>query len=258
MMPEQTSPASRLSDEELDDLQLVVQTSLPEDTLQAMRKNFPIEQQPNWQVVTEKIEQGWIQIHELRTKSTGELLSSRLLVDYPSRKRGEVQFLLASFVVTPDGGGREGSRQSKSKGYGSLLREKSVALSRKQKPHALGIVAERESPKGVSKSDDQRVRRASWMSRIGLFRVDGYDYEIPPLVNDAADYVPVSQRHGDLKQADLMIFRFDGKASISGKTLKSIVERLYLIGYALSADDEFYRKRIECIDEGGDYQLIPD
>jgi hypothetical protein len=77
-------------------------------------------------------------------------------------------------------------------------------------------------------------------------------------VNDAADYVPVSQRHGDLKQADLMIFRFDGKASISGKTLKSIVERLYLIGYALSADDEFYRKRIECIDEGGDYQLIPD
>ena len=257
-MPEQTSPAKRLSDEELDDLHLVVQSSLPEDTLQAMKKNFPVEQQPNWQVVTEKMEQGWIQIHELRSKSTGELLSSRLLVDYPSRKRGEVQFLLASFVVTPDAGGRQGSKQSKSKGYGSLLREKSVALSRKQKPHALGIVAERESPKGVSKNDDQRVRRASWMSRIGLFRVEGYDYDIPPLLTDSTACVPVAKRQGELKSADLMIFRFDGQTSISGKTLKSIVERLYLIGYALDAGDEFYKQRVDCIDENATYQLIPD
>jgi hypothetical protein len=252
------NPASRLSQTEMDDLKFTFPTSLAEDTKEAMKDNFPIEQLPDWNLISEKIEQGWIFVHELRTVSTGELLSSRLIVDYPSRLRGEAQFLLVSLVVTPDATGQPNSKRSKSKGYGSLLRQKSLEICRLQKPHALGFVAERESPKGATSSDDQRVKRASWMARIGLHAVSDYAYEIPPLVSQVSEsepYVPVADRPFHIKPADLLIFRFDGKRSISGKTLRSIVERLLLGGYSIDAQDPYFQERIMIIDESRDYAL---
>lgn len=259
------NPAQRITEEEMNDLQVVVPTSLPDDTKAAMIANFPPEQCPIWSVVAGKIEQGWIQLHELRSRSTGELLSARLMVDYPGRNRGECQFLLASFVVTPDSGSRPDTKQSKSKGYGSLLRQKSLDMSRRQRPHALGIVAERESPAGASSKDDQRVKRASWMSRIGLFAVDGYEYEIPPIVLTADESITgvhpdqekvAAERRLHSKPADLLIFRFDGGRKVSGKDLKSIVERLYLFGYGVKAGEEYFNERISAIDVDKDYDLV--
>ncbi len=257
--PTSANPSARLTQEEVEDLQVVLQPTLPPDTRQAMVADFPIEQQPDWELVSEKIESGWIELHELRSRASGELLSSRLLVDYPSRFRGEEQFLLASFVVTPDTGKLQGSKQSKGKGYGSYLRQKSMELSRKRKPHALGIVAERESPAGAISTEDQRLKRARWMSRLGLFKVEGCSYEIPPFSAEKSKvdgYVPVKLRTGPSTPADLLIFRFDGKDTISGKILKSIVERLYLFGYGLSSEDEYYIHQVSQIDELRQYNLV--
>ena len=168
-MTVQKTPEVRLTEEELTDLHLLVTNQLLEDTVKAITDNFPSEQLPNWQALEKKLEEGWIEIHELRSKKSGELLSARLMVDYPARKRGEVQFLLALFVVTPDSANKSDSSQNKSKGYGSLLRRLSLANSRSQKPNALGIVAERERPDADDDDGSQKVRRASWMKRIGLF-----------------------------------------------------------------------------------------
>lgn len=256
-MGEKENPARRLTDEELADLQVVVAAELNLDTIAAMEANFPKEQLPEWDLIKERIRDGFISMHELRSRATGELLSSRMIFDYPSRSRGEPQFLLVSLVVTPDGSGAD-SKRSKSKGYGSYLREKSFAISKAQKPHALALVAERESPRGVELASDQRVKRASWMTRIGLNTVEGFHYLIPPLVPRAialARYVPVAEREGPVQEADLMVFRFDGKKQISGKALKSIVERLYLSGYAVRAQDEFLQKMLASIDESRDYVL---
>ncbi len=246
------------AEEEKLDLQLIEAVDLADDSRDAIERNFPPEQLPDWQLVRTRLKEGFIALHELRSKSTGELLSSRMIVDYPSRFRGEPQFLLVSFVVTPDGDGSPNTKQSKSKGYGSYLRGLSLELSRRQKPNALGLVAERESPADAKSAQDQTFRRASWMSRIGLFVVEGITYDIPPLMSSsqpAGQYVPVAQRNGEIKPADLLIYRFDGKKIISGRHLKSMVGRLYVYGYSISPDDPFFVSRIEQIKEDRDYQL---
>ena len=257
---EQTKrPDNRLTEEEKLDLQLIDALDLADDTRHAMERNFPPEQLPDWQLVRTRLKERFIALHELRSKSTGELLSSRMIVDYPSRFRGEPQFLLVAFVVTPDGDGSANTKQNKSKGYGSYLRGMSLELSRRQKPNALGLVAERESTAGAKSVQDQTVRRASWMSRIGLFVVEGISYDIPPLLHSAEAaglYIPVAQRTGEMKPADLLIYRFDGKKIISGKHLKSLVGRLYVEGYSISPDDPFFVTRIEQVKEDRDYQLV--
>jgi len=251
-------PDNRLTEEELQDLKVVAATELADDCRLAMEQNFPPEQLPDWALVRERMQQGFIALHELRSVATNELLSSRMIVDYPARTRSEPQFLLVSFVVTPDGG-ETGNKQNKGKGYGSFLREKSMEISRRQKPHALGLIAERESTKGVTQQSDQRLRRASWMSRLGLFIVEDLVYDIAPLSlsrDKNAAYIPVAERAGAIKAADLLIYRFNGSLTIDGKSLKSIVARLYTSGYGISITDDFYLTRIALVDETREYKLI--
>jgi hypothetical protein len=249
-------PIARLSESDLEDLQFVAQQELPSDTRKALEENFPPEQLPIWEVFDEYLRQGFVLLHELRSKTTGELLSSRVTVDYAVRNRTEVEFLLVSFFVTPDNKGTPGSKQSKSKGYGSYLRERSLEVTRYQKPHAIGIVAERESVKDVTTEGDQRFRRARWMSRMGLFIVHDYEHLIPPISHTADKSAPVATRSGQTKRAELLLFRFDGKRTLSGRILRSIVERLYTIGYLIPNEDPFILERISAIDEDKDYDLV--
>lgn len=257
-MVENLNPSCRLSEAELAELQVVVASELRDDTIAAMEADFPREQLPEWDLIKERFRDGFVAMHELRSRESGELLSSRMIFDYPARSRGEPQFLLVSLVVTPDNAGAH-SKRSKGKGYGSYLREKSFQISKAQKPHALALVAERESPRAAQSQADQRVKRASWMSRIGLNAVDGFRYMIPPLVPQAialSRYVAVAERQGPVQEADLLVFRFDGKRQISGKALRSIVERLYLSGYAIRCEDPFMKAMLDSIEEGREYSLV--
>jgi hypothetical protein len=253
-----SNPGSRLSEEELADLKVVVADVLAEDTRQAMVDNFPAEQLPDFDFLQTRMSQGFVALHELRSRTSDELLSSRMVVDYRSRDRGDVHFLLVSFVVTPDLQ-RPDSRQSKSKGYGSYLRQKSLEISRRQNPNCFGIIAERESPREAKSPAEQSVRRASWMSRIGILIVDGLEYDIPPLADrkiHGTKSIPVAERDGPIKAADLIVSPFDDRKTIDGKTLRCVVERLYSSGYNIAANDPFLVERLNRLDENRVYNLI--
>lgn len=246
-----------LSQEELNDLRVVVATDLAEDYRIAIEENFPRAQLLDWALVRRRMHFGLIAIHELRSAATNELLSARMIIDHPASMRGDPQFLLESFAVTPNGRASE-NKQNRGKGYGSFLREKSVEISRKQKTQALGLVAERESIKGVTLQSDQRIRSARWMSRMGLLLVEGLEYCMPPRWAELpdAEYVAMDEREGAMKAADLLIYRFDEITTIDGKTLKSIVSRLYSNCYGVVEFEDFYRNRMALIDESREYNLI--
>lgn len=263
------NPKGRLSPEEIADLEVQVQYSLPDDTRLALENNFPPEQLQSWDQVQEGLRTGWLNLHELRSKSTGELRSARLMVVYPARKRNEVSFILVAWVVTPDspnradGGvcGDSGASlsQGKGKGYGSYLRTLSYDITKSHNPHAIGLVAERESPVNATSATDQTVKRASWMKRIGLLRIDELNYEIPPLmtVQEREDtYVPVAERRKAAKLADLLLSRFDGQRTVDGKIVYSIVERIYESGYSIREDDAYLLARLGLIDQNKVYNLV--
>lgn len=253
------NPSLRLSEVELEDVQVSLPVVVQPDTKLAFEQNFPAEQLQPWAVVAESLKHGWMMLHELRSKSSGELLSARLMVYYGAQKRGELPFILVAWVVTPDNTGSM-AKQGKGRGYGSYLRERSFAITKHQKPHVLGLVAERESPRYAISQEDQRVKRARWMSRIGLFAVAGLDYEIPPFMTreerTAPDYVVVSEREKQPRPADLLITRFDNQLQLEGKLLLSVVERIYRMGYGIQADDPYLAKRLSIIDAQKIYDLV--
>lgn len=284
------NPKGRLSPEEIADLEVLVQYSLPEDTRLALENNFPPEQLQNWDQVQEGLRTGWLNLHELRSKNSGELRSARLMVVYPARMRNEVSFILVAWVVTPDSaaktavdsaasadaavnaeaaGDAEATSvspghhlshgQGKGKGYGSYLRTLSYDITKSHNPHAIGLVAERESPVNATSASDQTVKRASWMKRIGLLRIDDLTYEIPPLmtVEEREDsYVPVSGRKKAFKAADLLLSRFDGQRIVDGKIVYSIVERIYESGYSIKPDDPYLSERLSQIEQSKIYNLV--
>jgi hypothetical protein len=284
------NPKGRLSPEEIADLEVLVQYSLPEDTRLALENNFPPEQLQNWDQVQEGLRTGWLNLHELRSKSSGELRSARLMVVYPARMRNEVSFILVAWVVTPDstpkaavegesvasadtavnaeGAGDaaatsvcqgQSQGQGKGKGYGSYLRTLSYDITKSHNPHAIGLVAERESPVNATSATDQTVKRASWMKRIGLLRIDELTYEIPPLMTAEEredSYVPVSGRRKAFKAADLLLSRFDGQRIVDGKIVYSIVERIYESGYSIKSDDPYLVERLSQIEQNKTYNLV--
>lgn len=273
----QDNPKNRLSPEEIADLQVLVQYSLPEDTKVALENNFPPEQLQSWDQVQEGLRTGWLNLHELRSRASGELKSARLMVVYPARVRNEASFILVAWVVTPDaekktagtqeskvtsgasGADAEKASQGKGKGYGSYLRTLSYDITKSHNPHSIGLVAERESPKNATAAGDQAVKRASWMKRIGLLRIADLNYEIPPLmtVEERVDsYVPVAERRKAPKAADLLLSRFDGKQTVDGKIVYSIVERIYESGYSIEADDPYLRERLSLVDQNKVYDLV--
>jgi hypothetical protein len=206
------------------------------------------------------------------------------MVVYPARMRNEVSFILVAWVVTPDsvakaavdsaacadaslGPGAVGDAvasavghgQGKGKGYGSYLRTLSYDITKSHNPHAIGLVAERESPVNATSASDQTVKRASWMKRIGLLRIDDLTYEIPPLmtVEEREDsYVPVSGRKKAFKAADLLLSRFDGQRIVDGKIVYSIVERIYESGYSIKPDDPYLVERLSQIEQNKIYNLV--
>ncbi len=249
------NPQQRLTAAEIDDLRLCVQSELSEDTRLALENNFPAEQLQPWKQVQEGLSTGWMNLHELRSKSSNTLLSARLMVVYHARKRGEHDFILVAWVVTPDPA--QNSRQGKGRGYGSYLRPLSYQISKSQNPHALGLVAEREAPDGSAAG--QSVKRASWMKRIGLLRIADLNYEIPPYMTveeRGGAYVPVENRQKRAKLADLLLTRFDEQRTVAGKVVYSLVERMYTEGYAVRADDPYLRMRLDLIDQNKVYDLV--
>ncbi|MBK9774125.1 MAG: hypothetical protein IPP57_25450 [Candidatus Obscuribacter sp.] len=218
---DQSNPKSRLTPEEIEDLEVVVQLTLPDDTKAALIKNFPPEQLQEWDQVHQGLSMGWLSLHELRSKATGDLLSARLMVVYPARVRTEAVFILVAWVVTPDQTNKtdlsainqaaqtqsatsqlDTKAQGKGKGYGSYLRPLSYDISRAQTPHALGLVAERESPEVTGDSQNQSIKRASWMKRIGLSnRKSGIRNPTTPLTDEEKQdkYVPVAERKSSQK-----------------------------------------------------------
>lgn len=268
------NPKGRLSPEEIADLEVLVQYSLPDDTRLALENNFPPEQLQNWDQVQEGLRTGWLNLHELRSKISGELRSARLMVVYPARMRNEVSFILVAWVVTPDSTAKAAVEsesvasadaavssvgQGKGKGYGSYLRTLSYDITKSHNPHAIGLVAERESPVNATSATDQTVKRASWMKRIGLLRIDELTYEIPPLmtVEEREDtYVPVSGRKKAFKAADLLLSRFDGQRTVDGKIVYSIVERIYESGYSIKSDDPYLVERLSQIEQNKTYNLV--
>lgn len=272
---DQSNPKSRLTAQEIEDLEVVVQLSLPDDTRAALIKNFPPEQLQDWQQVEQGLSMGWLSLHELRSKASGALLSARLMVVYPARVRTESVFILVAWVVTPDQtNNRDQSEsdivegqlaptqaQGKGKGYGSYLRPLSYEISRAQNPHALGLVAERETPAHSGDSQNQSVKRASWMKRIGLLQIENLEYEIPPHLTEEEKqnkYVPVAERKKAVKKADLLLTRFDGQREIDGHQVYSMVERIYADGYHISPDDPYMVERLKTIDKTAKYRLVGD
>jgi len=244
------NPRERLTASEIDDLHLCVPLTLPEDTQLALENNFPAEQLQPWNQVQEGLSSGWMNLHELRHKNSNKLLSARLMVVYHARKRGENDFILVAWVVTPDQAG-------KSRGYGSYLRPLSYQLSKTQNPHALGLVAERESPHGDAAA--QSVLRASWMKRIGLLRIADLDYEVPPYMTvdeRVGPYVPVNKRQKAAKVCDLLLTRFDGGITVDGKVVYSMIERMYTEGYSVRSDDPYLQARLQLIDQNKVYDLV--
>ncbi|MDQ5965975.1 MAG: hypothetical protein QG625_2130 [Cyanobacteriota bacterium erpe_2018_sw_39hr_WHONDRS-SW48-000098_B_bin.30] len=277
---DQSNPKSRLTPEEIEDLEVVVQLTLPDDTKAALIKNFPPEQLQEWDQVHQGLSMGWLSLHELRSKATGELLSARLMVVYPARVRTEAVFILVAWVVTPDQTNKtdlsainqaaqtqsatsqlDTKAQGKGNGYGSYLRPLSYDISRAQNPHALGLVAERESPEVTGDSQNQSIKRASWMKRIGLLQIENLAYEIPPHLTDEEKqdkYVPVAERKKPVKKADLLLTRFDGQREIDGHQVYSMVERIYADGYHISPDDPYMVERLKPIDKTAKYRLVGD
>ena len=258
------NPKARLSAEEIADLDVLVQYALPDDTRLALENNFPPEQLQNWDQVQEGLRTGWLNLHELRSRQSGELRSARLMVVYPARMRNEVSFILVAWVVTPDSSAKAPAEaasvgQGKGKGYGSYLRTLSYDITKSHNPHAIGLVAERESPVNAASANDQTVKRASWMKRIGLLRIDELNYEIPPLMSvdeRDANYVPVSERKKAFKQADLLLSRFDGQRIVDGKIVYSMVERIYESGYSIKFDDPYLSERLSQIEQNKIYNLV--
>lgn len=268
------NPKGRLSPEEIADLEVLVQYSLPDDTRLALENYFPPEQLQNWDQVQEGLRTGWLNLHELRSKISGEPRSARLMVVYPARMRNEVSSILVAWVVTPDSTAKAAVEsesvasadaavssvgQGKGKGYGSYLRTLSYDITKSHNPHAIGLVAERESPVNATSATDQTVKRASWMKRIGLLRIDELTYEIPPLmtVEEREDtYVPVSGRKKAFKAADLLLSRFDGQRTVDGKIVYSIVERIYESGYSIKSDDPYLVERLSQIEQNKTYNLV--
>lgn len=277
---DQSNPKSRLTPAEIEDLEVVVQLTLPDDTKAALIKNFPPEQLQEWDQVHQGLSMGWLSLHELRSKSTGDLLSARLMVVYPARVRTEAVFILVAWVVTPDQTNKtdlsatnqaahsqsatshsDTKAQGKGKGYGSYLRPFSYDISRAQNPHALGLVAERETPEVTGDSQNQSVKRASWMKRIGLLQIENLAYEIPPhLTNEEKQdkYVSVAERKKPVKKADLLLTRFDGQREIDGHQVYSMVERIYADGYHIRPDDPYMVERLRTIDKTAKYRLVGD
>jgi len=262
-----TSPDLRLSEEDKADLKVVTLQTLTADTRRCLEANFPPEQLPSWSIVEKSMEMGYSSLHELRSISSGELLSASLIVDYHPRLRGEPQFLLSSFAVTPEGAAPGssrigGSKQSRSKGYGTYLRKKTVEFLRRQKPHALGLLSERESISMAPLNNEKHLRRAQWQVGVGLLKIQGLAYFIPPLMHDTGTnssspprYQRVADRQGEIKEADLLLQRFDGKMFIDGRTLKSIVRRLYCAGYDIALDDPFLVACLAQIVDSSTYNL---
>lgn len=257
-MENASNPKHRLSQEEIADLQITVAQEMAEDTWLALCQNFPPEQLQALPEVEDGLRNGWLNLHELRSKKSGHLLSARLMVVYQARKRSEAVFILVAWVVTPDRTEHSvATSQGKGKGYGSFLRGPSYELSRKHNPHALGLVAERESPVGVLDSD-QSVKRASWMRRIGLLRIDDLNYEIPPLVSASEhkqSYIPVAERQAQAKSADLLLTRFDGERTINGQHVHSIIDRIYESGYAININDPYRIDRLAKVNLHKQYEL---
>lgn len=264
-MNSDANPKNRLSTEEIANLEVVVSSSMAEDTWLALTSNFPKEQLQTLEEVQEGLRKGWLNLHELRSRDSRELASARLMVVYPARKRTELVFILVAWVVTPDKitcQNRDSASQGKGKGYGSYLRGLSYEISRQQNPHALGLVAERESPSKSLNPQEQSVKRASWMKRIGLLQIKNLDYEIPPLVKedelDGDNYIPVAERKGKARPADLLLTRFDGKKFIHGRHVHSIVERIYDYGYAIQSTDPYWQERLSLVNQDEEYTLSED
>lgn len=255
------NPKHRLTESEIADLSVVVAQELCEDTRLALERNFPPEQLPPWESIRAGLETGWYNLHELRSKTRNTLLSARLMYVFNARKRGEKEFLMVSWVVTPDPEPNPEEKQGKGKGYGSYLRQLSYELSRNQHPHAVGLLAEREAAANSKAPGDQVAKRVSWMKRLGLLRVKDFDYEIPPMMTvdeRCRGYVLVAEREKAARKADLLLSRFDGEKSVDGKTLFSIVERIYKNGYGLKEEDPYLAQHISLVDLAKEYELSED
>lgn len=249
---------------------VTINDSLSPDFVSAIEDNFPIEQRPpDWSAVANGLGYGYLVLHELRDKESGELLSARLLANYVSRYRGDPSFALICYAVTPSGNDRRDSisRLGKSQGYGSYLFHRSQELLREQMPHAIGLFGECEtaqeaptSERGaaameVNYSASQRQRRLHWMSETGRLQVSGYDYEIPPLPENFKEKSLVKDRNGKKSAGYLLLTPFEDRTHLTGHLLATIVEHLYNAGYAISSEDPYMKERLDAIDRDSNYPL---
>ena len=245
---------------------VTINDSLTPDFISAVEENFPPEQSPrDWSILKDGLSCGYLTMHELRDKETGELLSARLLCNYVSRFRGDPSFALICYAVTPSAQTFDShsesatqmdniSRRGKSKGYGTYLFQRSQELLRNHMPHAIGLIGECESATGWDLTK-QRKQRLQWMSATGRLQIAEYSYQIPPLPETYDRKILVADRKGKTANGYLLITPFEKRTWLEGELLATIVEHIYSAGYGIDFDDPFMIERLSQIVREKKYSL---
>jgi GNAT superfamily N-acetyltransferase len=195
-----------------------------DEWIQIYQRSFPDDERQSLDEIKLLLSEGSMELDETRDENDRILCMTITEIFRP--RHHHLPFLLACYTaVEPEYRGL---------GIGSFHRTKLDELLKAEYSRYIGIITEIESTKvqGLPADVmDMRQRRKRFFLKLGLQPIESVDYYFPSIIPGDA---PIA--------GELLWVPFEDGATLSRDNICDILERIYIDGYGLRADDPIIGK----------------
>lgn len=197
-----------------------------DEWIRIYEKSFPVAERQLIEEIKFCLSEGSMELDETRDEHDRILCMTITEIFRP--RHNHLPFLLACYTAVEE--------EYRGLGIGTVHRKKLEELLRGEYSHYVGIITEIESTKVENLAPEvleMRRRRKRFFLKLGLQPIESVDYYFPSIT---AGEAPIA--------GELLWVPFQPSGTLTQDNICNILERIYIDGYGLRADDPFIAKML--------------